>query len=272
MCRSRPRESIRAGPLVATRGDVTRPVRPFPRSKPVTALALLVAAEEMLSDLEARAGGPAQDQRCAICWRTRPGLPASTGRRRSTLPGRRRVYSNELYRCCGEHLAAKAEMPFADYVHEQRSAIRSGSGWVPEGHPGAGMRGNLEDVLLFPVSSSTRRSWRPTHEEMIEVQFPGSTASPDFGRFARSTGGWCGAQGREGAPLVGGADIGRTFGHFGGGGTFVWVDPVPARLRRVDHARVRGVGEGGMAPPFRRRARRHQRITTLSYSASPLVW
>ena len=145
------------------------------------------------------------------------------------LPGRRRVYSNEGFRVLGEHLAAKAEMPFADYVREQRSAIRSGSGWIPRGIP---CRDGTEASRT--CCSSRSRPSTPalvapeTHEEMIAVQFPGlDGVLPDFGRFSPLDWGLgVELKGEKDHHSSGARMSARTFGHFGGSGAFVWVDPV----------------------------------------------
>ena len=51
-----------------------------------------------------------------------------------------------------------------------------------------------------------------------------------------------------------------TFGHFGGAGTFLWVDPVArARARRADRPRVRSVGARGVAAVLGCGARRRRR-------------
>ena len=55
----------------------------------------------------------------------------------------------------GEHVAAEAEMTFADYI---RAAVVEplGLSLDPSGHPGAGMHGSLDDVLAIG-----RRASRP---------------------------------------------------------------------------------------------------------------
>jgi CubicO group peptidase (beta-lactamase class C family) len=118
-------------------------------------------------------------------------------------------------------------MPFAVYVREAVGEPLE-LGLDPEGDPGSGMHASLDDVLaigrelLWPrlVAGETR-------DELTSVQFPGlSGVLPDYGRFDPLDWGlgvqlntrpssWMGARTSAGA-----------FGHFGGSGTFLWVDPV----------------------------------------------
>ena len=62
---------------------------------------------------------------------------------------------------------------------------------------------------------------------MVSVQFPGlDGVLPDFGRFSPLDWGLgVELRGLEGASLVGHPHLAETFGHFGGSGTFLWVDP-----------------------------------------------
>ena len=48
----------------------------------------------------------------------------------------------------GDHLAARAAMSFADYVRDGR-VQPLGLELDPTGHPGAGMRAHLDDMLAF---------------------------------------------------------------------------------------------------------------------------
>jgi CubicO group peptidase (beta-lactamase class C family) len=209
---------------IASYGEARRPVRLASVSKPVTAFALLVAVEEGVLDLDAPAGPPGSTLRHLLAHAS--GLPFD-GSTPIAPPGKRRVYSNEGFRVAGELLAAEAEMPFADYV---RAAVCAplGIGLDPYGHPGAGFHACLDDVLALG-----RELLRPTvvgadtHRAMTTVQFPGlDGVLPDFGRFSPLDWGlgveirgdkephWSGVRT---SPL--------TFGHFGGSGTFLWVDP-----------------------------------------------
>ena len=59
---------------------------------------------------------------------------------------------------------------------------------------------------------------------------------------------------RQDAALDGPGNSPATFGHFGGAGTFLWVDPVARpRARGADRPRVRALGARGLAGTERRR-------------------
>lgn len=214
----------RAGEQVALRGDARHPVRLASVSKPVTALAVLVAAEEGALDLDEPAGPPGSTVRHLLAHAS--GLPFE-GQASIASPGRRRIYSNEGFRVLGEHLAARTEIPFATYV---RAAVCEplGIGLDPSGHPGAGMHACLDDVLALARELLAPTVVAPeTLAEMTSVQFPGlDGVLPDFGRFRPLDWGLgVEIKGTKSPHWSGSRTSPRTCGHFGGSGTFLWVDP-----------------------------------------------
>ncbi len=215
----------RADATIATRGDTGRAVRLASVSKPITALAILIAAEEGVLDLDEPAGPPGASIRHLLAHAS--GLPFE-GELPIAPPGQRRIYSNGAFQILGEQLARRAEMPFADYV---RAAVCDPLelSLDPSGHPGAGMHASLDDVLAL-----TRELLAPelvageTHDEMVGVQFPGlDGVLPDFGRFSPLDWGLgVELKGMKAPHWSGALTSPQTFGHFGGSGTFLWVDPV----------------------------------------------
>ncbi len=214
----------RAAGDVATRGDTTRPVLLASVSKPVTALAVLVAAEEGVLDLDEAAGPPGATVRHLLAHTS--GLPFDGGTP-IAQPGRRRIYSNEGFRVLGDHVAKRAEMPFAEYV---RAAVVEplGTSLDPEGDPGAGMHASLADVLaLGRELLAPQLVAAETHDEMVSVQFPGlDGVLPEFGRFSPLDWGLgVELKGDKAPHWSGSLTSPATFGHFGRSGTFLWVDP-----------------------------------------------
>ncbi len=214
----------RADAVVATRGDTGRVVRLASVSKPVAALAVLVAAEEGVVDLDEPAGPPGATVRHLLAHTS--GLPFE-GEAPIAPPGRRRIYSNEGFLVLGAHLAEGAEMSFDEYV---RAAVVDplGASLDPSGHPGAGMHGSLDAVLAIGRELLQPRLVAPeTHAEMVSVQFPGlDGVLPDFGRFSPLDWGLgVELKGAKAGHWSGTLTSPRTFGHFGGSGTFLWVDP-----------------------------------------------
>jgi CubicO group peptidase (beta-lactamase class C family) len=209
---------------VAVRGDVGRAVRLASVSKPIAALATLVAAEEGVVDLDEPAGPPGATVRHLLAHAS--GLPFE-GESPIAPPARRRIYSNEGFRVLGAHVGERAEMPFAEYV--RAAVVEPLRIWLdPDGHPGSGMHGSLDDVLALGRELLAPRLVAPeTHEEMVSVQFPGlDGVLPDFGRFSPLDWGLgVELKGTKEGHWSGTLTSPRTFGHFGGSGTFLWVDP-----------------------------------------------
>jgi CubicO group peptidase (beta-lactamase class C family) len=209
---------------IAVRGDVRHVVRLASVSKPVTALAVLVAVEEGVLDLDEPAGPPGATVRHLLAHAS--GLPFE-GSTPIAPPGRRRIYSNEGFLAVADHLMRRAEMPFVDYVRE--SVCRPlGLSLDPRGHPGAGFHACLDDLLALG-----RELLRPTLiapetlAQMTSVQFPGlEGVLPDYGRFSPLDWGLgVEVKGMKAPHWSGSRTSPRTFGHFGGTGTFLWVDP-----------------------------------------------
>ena len=191
------------GQVVATHGDSGRRFRWASVTKPAAALAVLVAAEEGTVDLDELAGPPGSTVRHLLAHAS--GLPFE-GTEPIQKPGTRRIYSNSGFEVLAGFVEGRAEMPFADYL---RQAVFDPLGMAAtlERSPAAGVDGTLDEATT--------------------VQFPGlGGVIPGIGRFDpndwglglelrdRKPGHWTGTQPSE-----------RTFGHFGGSGTFLWVDP-----------------------------------------------
>jgi len=208
---------------VSTHGDSARAVRLASVSKPIAALATLVAAEEGVVDLDEPAGPPGSTVRHLLAHTS--GLPFE-GTKPIAQPGQRRIYSNEAFRVLADHVAERAEMPFAGYVREAvGEPLRLGLD--PSGDPGSGMHAALDDVLAIGRELLTPRLVADeTRDEMTSVQFPDlAGVLPDHGRFDPLDWG-LGVQLNTRPPSwMGTRTSPRTFGHFGGTGTFLWVDP-----------------------------------------------
>jgi CubicO group peptidase (beta-lactamase class C family) len=215
---------VRDGDVMATRGAPDEVVRWASVTKLVTTLAALVAAEEGVIDLDEPAGPEGSTVRHLLAHASglpfEPGAPA--GR-----PGQRRVYSNVGFETLAEHIAARAEIPFAEYL---AAGVLEPLGLRAElrGSPAADLHGSLNDLLAF-----ARELQRPTLiapetlAEATTVQFPGlAGVLPDFGRFDPNDWGLGFELRDDKSPHWTGANNSpRTFGHFGGSGTFLWLDP-----------------------------------------------
>ena len=224
-----PAEVATAGVVSAertwTRGAAGREFRWASVTKLFTATVALVAAEEGIIDLDEPAGPEGSTVRHLLSHAS--GLPFE-GRQPIARPGQRRIYSNTGFEVLGELVAERAEMEFEEYL---RAAVLDPLGLGAtrlEGSPAAGLHGPLDDLLLFAQELlDPRLVARETLTEATSVAFPGLVGViPDLGRFEPNDWGlgfelrdrksphWTGTQNAE-----------RTFGHFGGSGSFLWVDP-----------------------------------------------
>jgi CubicO group peptidase (beta-lactamase class C family) len=202
-------------------GDVRRRFPWASVTKPATAVAILVAAEEGIVDLDESAGPPGSTLRHLLAHAS--GLAFDHGAP-IARPGTRRIYSNYGFEVAASLVERRAALPFAHYVAE----VWSGTGIVLDGSAGAGISGTLEDALVLARELLCPSRLAPeTLAEATTVQFPGlSGVLPGFGRQTPNDWG-LGFELRDGKDphWTGVRNSPRTFGHFGRSGTFLWVDP-----------------------------------------------
>ena len=211
--------------VVASRGDTRRVFRWASVTKPVTALAALIAAEEGTLDLDEPAGPPGSTLRHLLAHAS--GLPFE-GTTPIAPPGKRRIYSNAGFEEVGRLLESRAEMPFADYLQQ---AVLDPLGMRDVrlvGSPAAGLHGTLDDLVAFAGEALEPTLIAPeTLAEATSVQFPGlAGVIPDLGRFDPNDWGLgFEVKGSKQPHFSGRRTSPRTVGHWGGSGTFLWVDP-----------------------------------------------
>jgi len=188
-------------------------------------MATLVAAEEGIVDLDEPAGPEGATLRHLLAHTS--GL-LFDGSRPIARPGQRRIYSNTGFEVLAAFVADRAEMPFGQYLSAAVLDPLEMGGSLLEGSPAAGIRGPLADLLARGRELLAPTLIAPeTLAEATTVNFPGLVGViPDLGRFEPNDWGlgfelrdaksphWTGTQNSQ-----------RTFGHFGGSGSFLWVDP-----------------------------------------------
>jgi CubicO group peptidase (beta-lactamase class C family) len=216
---------VRADGRLDTHGDRAHVYRIASVTKLMTAVAALVAAEEGVIDLDEEAGPPGSTVRHLLAHTS--GLPFEPDGPPIARPGTRRIYSNAGFEALAATVEGHAEMPFADYLRE---AVFRPLGMSSElrGSPAADVYAGLDDLIRFAreLLAPTLVS-AETFAEATTVQFPGlGGVLPGVGRFDPLDWGlgfelkdakdphWSGSRTSP-----------RTFGHFGGSGTFLWVDP-----------------------------------------------
>ena len=207
-----------AGSAEAEWGDVDHEFAWASVTKLATAVAVLVAAEEGVVDLDEPAGPPGATVRHLLAHAS--GLPFEAGAP-IARPGTRRIYSNHGFEVLAQHVAERADMSFADYFDHVWGRPLAGDA-------GSGARGTIGDLLV--VARELLQPSRVAPETLAEaasVQFPRlDGVLPGFGRQSPNDWGlglelrsykrphWTG---RRNSP--------RTYGHFGRSGTFLWIDP-----------------------------------------------
>lgn len=216
--------ALAAGGVIGSFGDGGRVYHWASVTKLLTTYACLVAAEEGTIDLDEPAGPPGSTVRHLLSHAS--GLPFMRGQPVGR-PGARRVYSNVGIELAASIVAERAAMPFPQYLHE---AVLEPLGMSTElrGSPAADAWGALDDVTPLAAELLAPRLIAPeTLGEATTVQFPGlAGVVPDLGRFDPNDWG-LGFELKDGKlpHWTGSATSPRTFGHFGGSGTFLWVDP-----------------------------------------------
>ena len=206
------------------RGDRARVFPWASITKLLSAYACLVAAEAGTIDLDEPAGPPGSTIRHLLAHAS--GLPFLSGQPWGR-PGVRRVYSNVGIELAAQTLAERAGVPFEQHVRE---AVLEplGMAAVLDGSPAYGLRGSLDDLVAFARELLAPQLIAPeTLAEATSVQFPGlGGVLPDIGRYDPNDWG-LGFELKDGKDphWSGTRTSSRTFGHFGGSGTFLWVDP-----------------------------------------------
>jgi CubicO group peptidase (beta-lactamase class C family) len=208
----------------AVHGPVEHEFRWASVTKPATALTTLVAAEEGVVDLDEPAGPPGSTVRHLLAHAS--GLPFE-GDTPIAEPGKRRIYSNTGFEQLAAHVEAGAEMPFPGYLREAVFAPL-GMGAELRGSAGSHVFGSLQDALKLARELLRSTLVAPeTLAEATSVQFPGlGGVLPGIGRLDPNDWG-LGFELKDGKRphWTGSRNSPRTFGHFGGAGTFLWVDP-----------------------------------------------
>jgi len=201
-----------------THGDIEMPLRWASVTKVATAVAALVAVEEGIVSLEDPAGPPGSTLRHLLSHAS--GLPFD-GAEPIAAPEARRIYSNTGIEVAAEHVGAAAGMPFPQY-------FESVWGFPLGGSPAHGVRLPLTTLLeLAREVMAPRRISAESLTEAVTVQFPRlSGVLPGVGRFDPNDWG-LGPELKDAKRphWAGTLTSPTTFGHFGGGGGFLWVDP-----------------------------------------------
>ncbi len=217
--------AVDAAGQVHRHGDTTAVTRVASITKLCTAWAVLIAAEEGALDLADALGPPGSTIRHLLSHAG--GLDFDTDKVLAE-PGARRIYSNTGYELLADHIEVATGIAFDAYLTE---AVLT-----PLGMVGAELRGSaakdlwcsVEDLLLLAAELSRPRLVHPaTAADALRVQFPElAGVLPGWGRQDPCPWG-LGPEivGSKSPHWTGSTASPSTYGHFGGSGTMLWIDP-----------------------------------------------
>ncbi|WP_309079873.1 serine hydrolase domain-containing protein [Zhihengliuella sp.] len=211
--------------VIARAGETGRAFRLASVTKPLAAYAVLIAVEEGALELEQPAGPEGATVRDLLAHTAGYDFADRTVR---AAPRTRRIYSNTGFEVLGETLEAATGMAFADYLREAVLEPLGMGATRLEGSPAAGGISTAEDLARFAAELlQPRLLAEQTHREATTAQFPGlAGVLPGYGRQTDNAWGLGLEIKAEKDPhWTGTRNSGRTFGHFGQSGTFLWADP-----------------------------------------------
>ena len=213
------------GSVAARHGDTARCFPLASVTKPLSAYAVLVAAEEGALSLDDPAGpaGSTVAHLLAHCSGLAPDEP-----RRIAEPGTRRIYSNAGFEALAAYVEQRTEIPFPEYAADAVFAPLGMADTTIVGSPAAGAESSVEDLLRFAAELQAPRLLDPDIvRRATTVAFPGLTGVlPGFGRQDPNDWGLgFELRDRKSPHWTGGRSSPATYGHFGRSGTFLWVDP-----------------------------------------------
>jgi CubicO group peptidase (beta-lactamase class C family) len=212
--------------VLAGRGEAGHRFRWASVTKLATAWCVLIAADRGLLDLDEAAGPPGSTVRHLLAHAS--GLPFE-GQATLAAPGTRRIYSNPGFDALGALVGEREDRPFEAVLGDWVLAPLGMDDTRLEDRPSQGLHGPVGDLaalaaeLLQPtlIGAATARA-------ATTVAFPGLVGVvPGVGRFDPCDWG-LGPELHDGKTphWMGDRNSPATFGHFGGAGTFLWIDPV----------------------------------------------
>jgi CubicO group peptidase (beta-lactamase class C family) len=211
--------------VIATHGDADHVFRWASITKLATALGILTAVDDGSIDLDEPAGPPGSTVRHLLAHAS--GLPFE-GDAVLAQPGTRRIYSNTGFDALGKLLGERDGRPFGVALADRVLAPLGMAGTELRERPSQGLHGPLEDAIAL-----AGELLRPTLVDATTfgtattVAFPGlKGVLPGVGPFDPLDWG-LGVEIRDAKQphWTGTRNSPGTFGHFGGAGTFIWIDP-----------------------------------------------
>jgi CubicO group peptidase (beta-lactamase class C family) len=246
---------VRPDGIIAQHGDVDRQFRLASISKVLMGYATLIAVEEgsvKLDDLVEEVEGvdevsPVEHVAGGLVAPRRPADPTATkavtlrhllshaagfgfdsGSKQVSGAGTRRIYSNEGIDRAARYVERCTEMRFADYLREAVFEPLGMRNSELRGSPASRVSSCLIDMVAFARELLHPTLLAPqTFTDFTTCQFPTlAGVLPGIGRFDPLPWGLgVELKGHKQPHWSGQLTSPATFGHFGGSGTFLWVDP-----------------------------------------------
>jgi CubicO group peptidase (beta-lactamase class C family) len=211
--------------VLASRGDQEWRTRIASITKTWVAYAALIAIEDGSLALDQPAGPEGSTVRHLLAHAS--GLPFN-GRTPIAAPGRRRIYSNTGFEVLGETLDRCTGIPLDSYVAEAVFEPLGMTSSETRGSPAHGGRSTVADMarfgreLLAPSLVAAATLANATTEQFTGL----AGVIPGLGRYDPNPWGLgFELKGTKSPHWTAPGGSPRTFGHFGGSGTFLWVDP-----------------------------------------------
>ncbi len=216
---------VRANGSTDTSGDQDRHFRIASVAKTITAWACLIAVEEGIVSLDQPVGQPGCTLRHLLCHAGGYGFD---GTEPIAKPERTRIYSNTGIEMAAAAVADAAGMPFERYLDEAVLQPLGMSMTTLNGSPAHRMWSTAADMSRFILEVR--------QPQLISVTTATQARTPQFlalngtipgvGRFSPCPWGLgFEVRGTKSPHWTGTTNSPETFGHFGGAGTFMWVDP-----------------------------------------------
>jgi CubicO group peptidase (beta-lactamase class C family) len=211
--------------VVATHGEIDRVFRLASISKVITAWTCLIAVEEGSVSLDDAVGPPGSTLRHCLAHAAGYGFDTSSP---IMGVGKRRIYSNTGIETAAKHVAERTGLMFADYMNEAIFEPLAMHDTSLKASPAYAVFSTIHDMTLFmeELMSPTLIS-HATAQDAITVQYPElGGVIPGLGSYKPNPWG-LGIEIRDGKQphWTGTLNSPRTFGHFGGSGTMMWIDP-----------------------------------------------
>ena len=220
-------------PAVSTIGDAAQLYRLASLAKPISAWAMLIAVEEGLIALDTPVGQPG----CTLAHLlAHAGGYAFDGADPIAAPGKRRIYSNTGIELAADAVATAAAMPFEQYLREALLEPLGMTATELRGSPAHALWSTVDDVVRFAIEAMAPTLLAASTAAAATTPYLPTLAGlvPGIGRFDPCPWGLgFEIRGTKQPHWTGTRNSPDTFGHFGGAGTLLWIDPTAYADRQV---------------------------------------